>query len=150
MKYIETLDEIDWSDVPLTEIKYKRFSQKFIDNIHPKFREVIERMLSVKPPCEYDLCLVDIKVRDLVKDQFSCFVEDFHYDWVKNFDHKNKHEFHVLYTNVNGTEFENDRKCKDNSIYTFGRELHKGTLMNEDVRRVLIRISYVDNKAPKR
>lgn len=144
MKFIETLDPIDWADVPLTELKYKRVDTRLLNSLHPKVRFIVDKMLNYEVK-KYDKCLLDVKVRDLKKDDFSCFLRTYHYDWVKNLDHPNKHETHFIYTNVNGTEFADGTKCIDNSIYEFGRELHKGTLMNTDVRRVLIRLSYVDH-----
>lgn len=144
MNYIETLDSIDWSDVPLTELKYKRLHKKTLDSLHPKLLHVINKMLSYEVEEKYDMCLLDVKVRDLKKGKCSCALPEYHYDWVKNYDHKNKHEFHLIYTNVDGTEFLHGGKCKDNSIYSFGRELHRGVYMDKDKRRVLVRLSYVD------
>lgn len=146
MKYLHTFDEIDWSGIELTELKYKKVTDRLLETLDGRVRFVVEKMLSY-PVDKYDKCLLDVKIRKLKKNNFSCALQNLHYDWVKTYEElPTKHETHFIYSNLNGTEFEHGVKCKENSIYTYGRELHKGVLINEDTTRVLIRLSYVNNK----
>lgn len=146
MKYLHTFEDIDWSGIDLVEIKYKQVNDRLLKKLDSRVLSIVNKMLEYKVD-DYDKCLLDVKVRDLKKDDFSCFVEDYHYDWVRDYDElPEKHETHFIYTNVNGTEFQDGGKCKDNSIYQFSRELHRGTRMENDTIRVLIRLSYVNSK----
>lgn len=147
MKHLHTFDPIDWRNVDLVEVKYKPISRKLLDSLDPRVRTIVEKMLSYEVPYKYDNCLLDVKIRDLYESQFSCALRSFHYDWVKDYDELPiQHETHFIYTNVNGTVFKEGGKCIDNSIYTYGRELHRGVDIQEDVTRVLIRLSYVNKK----
>lgn len=147
MKHLHTFEEIDWTGIELTEIKYKKVTKYLLSTLDYRVRMIVEKMLSY-PVDDYDRCLLDVKVRNLKENDFSCALTQFHYDWVRNYDElPEKHETHFIYTNINGTEFENGEKCLENSIYTYGRELHKGVLMKDQSIRVLIRLSYVNNKS---
>lgn len=144
-KLICTLDEIDWSDMPRTEIKFAEVTQSLLDSLDIRVRDIVLKMMSLNT-LSYDHCLLDVKVRNLKTGDCGCFLKVYHYDWVKSLDHPNKHETHFIYTNINGTEFEDGTKCIDNSIYQYGRESHRGSIMLTDTKRVMIRLSYVDKK----
>lgn len=146
MKHLHTFDEINWDGVELVEIKYRQVNERLLYSLDARIRSIIEKMMSYPVNYNYDRCLLDVKVRNLKKDQYSCALPQFHYDWVRTYDElPTQHETHFIYTNIDGTEFK-DGKCLDNSIYTYGRELHRGVLMKEDITRILIRLSYVNNK----
>lgn len=146
MKHLYTFETIDWRDIELVEIKYKKVTDRLLETLDGRIRSIVEKMLSYEV-AEYDRCLLDVKVRKLSKDDFSCALSNLHYDWVRTYEElPEQHETHFIYSNINGTEFENGEKCLDNSIYTYGRELHKGVVINEDTIRILIRLSYVNNK----
>lgn len=148
MKLLHVFDPFDWSDTPLTEIKYKLITPNLLNRLDPNIRFIVEKMMEFDVDCgSYDRRFLDVKVRFIKPNQFSCALTDFHYDWVKEFDFPIPHETHFIYSNVNGTEFEHD-KCVDNGLYTYNRELHRG-VRNEQpevIKRVLIRLSYVNDR----
>ena len=86
MKHLHTFEPFDWSDVDLTEIKYKKVTTKLIESLHPKIQTIVNKMLTFKPEYNYNNCLLDVKVRLLSKGQCGCPLEEFHYDWVKDYD----------------------------------------------------------------
>ena len=96
----------------------------------------------------YDKCYLDVKVRNLKAGDSGDYTNDWHTDWVKDNHHTNKEETHFIYTNIYGTHYlENDveKQCADNSIYKYYRDLHKSPIVPEDCKRVLVRLSFVDN-----
>lgn len=149
MKLIKTYNPINWSDIELIEIKYKKYSERLVNTLDMRLQCIIRDMHeynTLHNNIEYDHCLLDVKVRNLDKDQCGCAIEGFHYDWVRTYNEKpDVHETHYIYTNVNGTEYV-DGKCDDNSIYMYNRELHRGPLMQDITLRVLIRLSYVNKR----
>lgn len=147
MKHLHTFDDIDWSGIELTELKYKKVTRRLLETLDGRVRFIVDKMLSF-PVDKYDRCLLDVKVRHLKKDDFSCALPELHYDWVRTYEESPvKHETHFIYANIDGTEFSDGTKCLDNSIYTYGRELHKGVLMKENTTRILIRLTYANNKS---
>jgi len=98
---------------------------------------------------QYDRCYLDVKVRNLKAGDSGDTLNQWHYDWVENYAEDIKHETHFIYTNKYGTHYLEDgviKQCDDNSIYKYGREIHKSPVVPEDLKRVMIRLSFVNIK----
>jgi hypothetical protein len=148
---------IDKKDLPdLLEIKYKLIKDAdhlvYVANmLHPAIGNVIKSMLAYSTWKfeDYELCYLDVKVRDLKKGGSGDWYNNYHYDWVRDYDHPNKHETHLIYSNIFGTHYKEDgvvKQCEPNRVYMYGRELHCSPIVTEDCRRVLIRLSFVDKQ----
>lgn len=150
------LDQKSLEDLPLIEIKYKQIKSSdhlmmFSESLPTCLRNVIICMLNYSSDyfSLYDKCYLDVKVRELKSRDTGDYLNKWHYDWVKDYNHPIKHEKHLIYTNKFGTHYiENgvEKQCLDNSIYMYGRELHKSPTVAEDIKRVMIRLSFVDNQ----
>jgi hypothetical protein len=151
-KFITNIANMDWSDVPPMEHKYVSY-----DDAMAKFpiqAVAILDIMSKHLTYKYKYIVVDLKVRELTKGQHGCPLPDWHYDCVKDYNHPQKHENHLLYTNIHGTEIAIDDalnfiKANNGDIYQYGRELHRTAKMPENCKRVLIRLTECDNVRPK-
>jgi len=148
-------DDKSFKDLELIEIKYKliRNEDKLLietDKLPIPIRNIIVCMNNYSNHLfnDYDKCYLDVKVRNLKVGDSGDYTNEWHTDWVKEKDHPNKEETHFIYTNVYGTHYlDNDveKQCDDNSIYKYHRDLHKSPVVPEDCKRVLVRLSFVDN-----
>lgn len=141
---------------PLTEVKYRPVkNQEHLVNLantfHPTIGNVILSMLAYSwfNFEDYDLCYLDVKVRDLKEGDSGDWYNNWHYDWVRDYEHPNKHETHLIYSNTFGTLYKENgvvKQCDENSVYMYGRELHCSPIVNMDCRRIMIRLSFVDQQ----
>lgn len=150
MRKVHQLSYFNFDDIDEIYIKYKdvtgsRKRFMFARNLDNRLMYILFLMdqLSLDYQNDYNMVKLDVKVKNLKAGDKTCDILGFHYDWVKDFNHANKHEKHLIYTNKFGTMFENEQ-CDDNCIYEYGRELHSGLIVPEDCKRVLIRMSFVD------
>lgn len=140
---------IDWGGISPIELKYKSVNYVLNSDFDGRVLFVLNRMIDYSD----DLCLtigektlVDVKIRNLNNGETGCALPDWHYDWVKDFDNPKPHETHLIYSNINGTEFLDDHviiKAGDSEIWKYNRDLHRCPVMTEDCLRVLIRLSFV-------
>lgn len=91
--------------------------------------------------------LIDIKIRKHLAGDCTC-IEGFHYDCVKELDDPTPLEQHCIWTNTEGTFFEEFR-AEPMNYYVYGRHLHKGPVVEKDCVRALIRLTQSDVIKPK-
>lgn len=148
--------KLDDKDLPeLTEIKYRLIKdQKHLvelaNSFHPAIGNVILAMLAYSyfKFEDYELCYLDVKVRDLKTGESGDWYNNYHYDWVRDYENPNKHETHLIYSNVFGTLYKEngvEKQCEPNRVYVYGRELHCSPIVTEPCRRIMIRLSFVDS-----
>ena len=148
-------DDQSLKDLEHIEIKYKliRNEDKLLieaNKLPVSIRNIIVCMNNYSSHLfsDYAKCYLDVKVRNLKAGDSGDYANEWHTDWVKDKNHPNKPETHFIYTNVYGTHYlDNDveRQCDDNSIYKYHRDLHKSPIVSENCKRVLVRLSFVDN-----
>ena len=108
--------------------------------------------------------LVDYRVVDLKAGDCGCKLDNWHIDVVRNPNHKSRPDRHLIFSTIIGTEFiDEPLECNTddfsdintndvaiwsapvNSIVIYNRfHLHRGPIVKEDCRRVLIRITQTD------
>lgn len=101
---------------------------------------------------QYELCYLDVKVRNLKEGDSGDHLNQVHLDWTKDFNHPNKPETHLLYTNTGGTKFfdlvDGEYKfigeTEPNSIYKYGRIHHQSPIVEKACKRIMLRLSFVD------
>lgn len=145
----KALSEIECIEIKYKEVRDFQHLHQLSSKFHPSIRNVITCMnnWSLDYFDKYEKCYITVKVRDLKAGDSGDVLNSWHYDWVKDKDHHNKEETHLLYTNKYGTHYIEDdveKQCEDNSIYKYNREIHKSPIVPEDIKRVMIRLSFVD------
>lgn len=148
-------DDKSLKDLEPIEIKYKliRNEDKLLieaNKLPVSIRNIIVCMNNYSNHLfsDYDKCYLDVKVRSLKAGDSGDYTNEWHTDWVKDKNHPNKEETHFIYTNVYGTHYLDngiEKQCDNNSIYKYHRDLHKSPIVPEDCKRVLVRLSFVDN-----
>ena len=148
-------DDKSLKDLEPIEIKYKliRNEDKLLieaNKLPVSIRNIIVCMNNYSNHLfsDYDKCYLDVKVRNLKAGDSGDYTNEWHTDWVKDKNHPNKEETHFIYTNVYGTHYLDngiEKQCDNNSIYKYHRDLHKSPVVPEDCKRVLVRLSFVDN-----
>lgn len=101
---------------------------------------------------KYELCYLDVKVRNLKEGDSGDHLNQIHTDYVKDYNHPNKPETHLLYTNTGRTKFfdlvDGEYKLigetEPNSIYKYNREYHQSPIVEKACKRLMIRLSYCD------
>lgn len=114
--------------------------------LNSDLRCFINRMV-INGNCDYPL--VDIKLRFHKKGECTC-IPGFHYDCVKDYDDPSPHEHHLIWSNIEGTIFENGQRASDGEIWSYGRDLHAGPYVKEDCVRILIRLTQTKKIRPKK
>ncbi len=134
--------------------------------------KIIETMCSVIQN-KHSYIIVDVKVHDLKEKELPC-LDNWHIDCVGRHDEPQKEEVHhlVLFGDCSLTSFidgpieidvPNDKvinwnkllvdpptfQIESNTIYTYGRNLHKGMPATKNGRRLLIRITETDKINPR-
>ena len=136
---IDSLDEM--------VLKYAPISKVF--GIHKEVDKLLHTMLKFTDKC-MPHTYVDYKVRYHSVDEISCPVSGWHYDVVKHFEHPSPHETHIIWSSRDSTEFLN----KDGSVYSppeqsivvYGRELHRGSTITKEGKRLLIRVTQTNRR----
>ena len=161
MQKIKTFENnFDFANTPLHEVKYKRINDglhllRFISNMFDEqIQSIILVMLDNSRTLfnQYELCYLDVKVRNLKEGDSGDHLNQVHLDWTKDFNHPNKQETHLLYTNSGHTKFfdlvDGEYKLigetEPNSIYKYGREYHQSPIVEKACKRVMIRLSFCD------
>lgn len=147
-KFINNV-QISWDHIDPVEYKYIDINKAL--RIFPQEALNVLEIMMPYLTGNYKYTLVDLKVRQLKKGQYGCPLPDWHYDCVKDYEHPSKHENHLLYTNLNGTEIQHDGqiiKANDGDIWQYSRDLHRTSKMTDDCKRVLLRLTECDNVKP--
>lgn len=161
MQKIKTFENnFDFSSTPLHEVKYKRINDglhllRFIsDMFDEQIQSIILVMLDNSRTLfnQYELCYLDVKVRNLKEGDSGDHLNQIHTDYVKDINHPNKPETHLLYTSTGHTKFfdlvDGEYKLigetEPNSIYKYGREFHQSPIVEKPCKRLMIRLSFVD------
>lgn len=161
MQKIKTFEgTFDFTDTPLHEVKHKRINDglhllRFISVMFDEqIQSIILTMLDNSRTLfnQYELCYLDVKVRNLKEGDSGDHLNQIHTDYVNDINHPNKQETHLLYTSTGDTEFYNFvnneyvllGKTEPNSIYKYGRIHHKSPIMTKECKRVMIRLSFCD------
>lgn len=153
---------LDWDDIPLQHLKYKPLNPENYHKLDKNAQFILDKMM---PFCQdgYKSTVFDYKVFSLRANDCGCKLEGWHIDVTRNPNHSSRLDNHLIYTTVSGTEFmlteiptlEDDFakvdmqgkyfQAKPNSIYQYNRlNVHRGPIMQEDCKRVLIRLTQTD------
>lgn len=147
---VVTKHNIDQSVIDgLEELVLKYSPIHKVLGIHKEVDSLLKNMLKYTDkymPYTY----VDYKVRYHKVGETSCPVAGWHYDVVKDFDHPSPHEIHVIWSSRDGTEFLN----KDGAVYSppeqsivvYGRELHRGSTITQEGKRLIIRVTQTNRR----
>lgn len=153
---------LNWDDVPPQHLKYKPLNPENYHSLDNQAQIVLDKMM---PFLEdgYKSTLFDYKVFSLSSGECGCKLDGWHIDVTRNPNHPSRIDHHLIYSTVAGTEFmtteiptlENDFskvvmhgryfQAKPNSIYQYNRmNVHRGPKVEEDCKRVLIRVTQTD------
>jgi hypothetical protein len=142
-KFLFNIQNIDWEETEEQLHKYVPLN-KALSIFDDNAVYVVQRMMEYIHG-DYENIVIDYKVRNLHKDQCGCPLQGWHYDCVKDFSHLDRHEHHIIYSNTCGTEFlledNSILKANDGDVWEYSRELHRGPLMAQDCKRILIRLT---------
>lgn len=153
------ISERELEELPLIEMKYKHIKNYdhliCISNTLPEYIQGIINIMGYRASDlfkSYELCYLDVKVRNLKEGDSGDHLNQIHTDWTQDFNHPNKQETHLLYTNtgktkffelVNG-EYKLIGETEPNSIYKYNREFHQSPIVEKACKRVMARLSFVD------
>jgi hypothetical protein len=142
---LQDIGKVDWSSFDVQTHKYINIKKKFE---YPKEVQDILNIMLLYTYNNYKFMVFDFKVRNLIEGQCSCIFPQWHYDCVRKFDHPSRHENHLVYSNIYGTEFLNPdfsiTQAGDSELWNYGRELHRGTRVPVECKRVIIRLTETD------
>ncbi|AWD93239.1 hypothetical protein AB9_139 [Acinetobacter phage vB_AbaM_B9] len=161
MQKIKTFENnFDFANTPLHEVKHKRINDDLhlLRFISVMFDEQIQSIILIMLDSsrtlfsQYDLCYLDVKVRNLKEGDSGDHLNQVHTDYVKDYNHPNKQETHLLYTNTGLTKFfdlvDGEYKLigetEPNCVYKYNREYHQSPIVEKACKRVMIRLSFCD------
>lgn len=167
-----------FKDLPLQDLKYYKY-KRAMKNIPEVVHPLIEKMLCVyedmglvwddKDNPEGYTLLIDYKIRDVKTGKCTCGLEGWHIDVVRNPNHNEDSDYHLIYTTEVGTEFLLNKIAIEKSDTTFHDalkrfadsqeapeihqalpdtvslfkrlQLHRGAVAEKDHRRMLVRLT---------
>jgi hypothetical protein len=145
-------------------VKYKKLTEKVYSNLPWQAQAIVGEMLK-SASFSFKSTLLDFKVRQLDEGDCGCPLEGWHIDVTRNPNHPSKSDRHLIYSTIVGTEFLLDKIETDaidfaevglegksniwqapaNSIVAYDRlNLHRGPIVREPCKRVLIRLTQTD------
>ena len=159
--------EFDTSSLPSAFIKYQRV-EKVINQLPQPITNIVNQMLGLfKQNCKSKI-LIDYKVKNLKKGQPGCSIAGWHLDYTENPNRSEPLEEHLIFSTHVGTEFittpmvvlpedthftsiikRNNSfdyiAVKPNTVTKYSRlNLHRGPIIIEDCRRVVIRLTKIN------
>lgn len=168
---LQSLEGIDWSDVPVQMHKYKKFKeQNWLDMPH-QAAHVLDEMFKYLT-LQYKSIYFDFKVYDLKEGDCGCALPEWHIDVTPNPNHPTKECRHLIYTTEIGTEFLTGYMARTDvtdfrdlltditeyeeygiktlqvpsdviSLY-YRSNVHRAPIMTRDCKRVMIRLTETD------
>lgn len=170
---LQSLEGIDWSDVPVQFHKYVKCKESNWCNLPVQALTVLFTMQKYLT-FDYKSIYFDFKVYDLKEGDCGCALPDWHIDVTPNPNHPTKECRHLIYTTEVGTEFLTDRLYVHDHEYDFRKDVlpkieefrdmyhttvqvppevislyyrsnvHRAPVMKKDCKRVLIRLTETD------
>lgn len=126
-------------------LKYTPLTKFYRTKHYLDFQDIIDYMVGGLHH-QHKSILVDFKIRSHEIGDSSCPVSGWHYDCVKDYNHPSKHEHHVIFSSSDPTEFlVEDKVMSFHGVVEYGRDLHRGSVITKNGKRVLIRITETDN-----